>query len=243
MCASCEYIYIYTYTHIHICACAWAYPYACECMCACVCACASYQFTCQSLLRWTWTCFTKHIKIQICMEYQHDVHTTHTLQHTATHCNTLQHTATHCNTLQHTATHCNPLQHTATHQHDVHGRNFNPSSWFSSFQSIELVIPFYGPCLNIWLWRGTSTHCNTLQHTATHCNTLQHTAAHCNTLQHINMIVSTYDYDVEHQFDDRRNWNSSSRFRRRPATRTMRLTTPHPSLARSSYMYTCYIYV
>jgi len=29
---------------------------------------------------------------------------------------------------------------------------------------------------------GTTTHCNTLQHTATHCSTLQHTATHCSTL-------------------------------------------------------------
>ena len=36
---------------------------------------------------------------------------------------------------------------------------------------------------NHWA-RGTTPHCNTLQHTATRCNTLQHAATRCNTLQY-----------------------------------------------------------
>ena len=45
----------------------------------------------------------------------------------------------------HIARHCNTLQHTAAHQHDEHGSNSNPRSRLSLFQSIQLVIPFYGP--------------------------------------------------------------------------------------------------
>jgi len=43
-------------------------------------------------------------------------------------------------------------------------------------------------------WSGTSSLCNTLQHTATHCNTLPRNATYCHTLPHTAAHCSTYQH-------------------------------------------------
>ena len=106
---------------------------------------------------------------------------------TMSNCNTLKHTATRWNTLQHAETHCNTLQDTATHFDSPNDESESKVQCLTAIHSIALQHTATHKMT------GTTSHCNTLQHTA-YCNTLKHTKrrvgftgtiSHCYTLKRI----------------------------------------------------------